>query len=458
MAATGLAKRPPAPSRVDKKDSNPHFLKSTFRLLHDLSNAITSDRMRTQSLVMAAIASGALAAIPIVNIPLHYYYGGGHKIATNLVNSASNISVEVVFDQGSENFWVFGPNAINNWGCTGLLCQGQCNVTAEPFYDYPHSSSATKPESFPAQYAYGAYTKIVQGQESVNDTFHFASDSGLTSEVGTRVAIATYMQQRLGDNGQCIPAAYDLGILGVAPFYRSAAWNTTGPHVRQDLLQKGLINAPVQSIWFDEPPAEWNGTFTGNAVFGAIDLSKFTGELVKVPLVDNDGLGATVGYFVAPPVVKVKNATFDNSEVNTRSCAIDSGTQINDLPISDSALQSFMTTAGLTRDSIGHVAWNGSCDSVPKDLTIDLEFTGVDNKKVTIKTPIRTYIRNSADREPSYCSLNIDTGSCMLGAPFATSAFFAANDAEHEIALAQGGISKRGDEADEASLSLTIPN
>ncbi|KAK6211461.1 eukaryotic aspartyl protease [Colletotrichum tabaci] len=407
---------------------------------------------------MTALANGALAAIPTVSIPLHYYYGGGHKIATNLINPGSNTPVEVVFDQGSENFWVFGPGAVNNWGCTGFFCPGQCNATAEPFYDFPNSPSASKPEPFPSMYAYGAYTKIVQGQESVNDTFHFASDSGLTSTVDARVAIATYMQQRLLDGGQCIPAAYDLGILGTAPFYRTAEWNTTGPHVRQDLLERGVISAPVQSMWFDEAPAEWNGTFTGNAVFGAVDLSKFTGDLVKVAHVKNDGLGASVGYFVAPPVVKVGGASFDNSELTTRSCMIDSGTQINDLPVSSAVLDSFMAAAGLTRDSIGHVAWNGSCDSVPRDATIDLEFAGVAGKSVTIKTPVRNYIRNNADSEPGFCALNIDTGGCMLGAPFATSAFFAANDAENEIALAQGGVSKRGDKADEASLSLTIPN
>ncbi|WYZ35976.1 hypothetical protein EsH8_X_000623 [Colletotrichum jinshuiense] len=413
--------------------------------------------MRTQSLMMTALANGALAVIPTVNVPLHYYYGGGHKIATNLVNQYSNTSVEVVFDQGSENFWVFGPDAINNWGCTGFFCQGQCNATAEPFYDYVHSATATKPEPFPAQYAYGGYTKIVQGQESVNDTFLFASDSGLTSKFEARVSLATYMQQRLLDGGQCIPAPYDLGILGVAPFYRTQQWNTSGPHMRQDLLERGVISAPVQSIWFDEAPAEWNGTFTGNAVFGAIDLSKFSGELVKVPAVQSDGLGASVGYYVDAPTVKVKNVTFDNSDVTRRACMIDSGTQINDLPISYDGTDSFLAAAGFTRDTIGHVSWNGSCDSIPKDLTIDLEFAGVNGKSVTIKTPVRNYVRNAADRDPNFCVLNIDTGGCMLGAPFATSAFFAANDAENEIALAQGGISKRGSKPDESSLSLIIP-
>ncbi|KAF4845812.1 Candidapepsin-2 [Colletotrichum siamense] len=415
--------------------------------------------MRTQSLAMAALANTALAAIPTVNIPLHYYYGGGHKIATNLVNPNSNKSVEVVFDQGSENFWVFGPDAINNWGCTAFFCQGKCNVTVDPFYDYPNSPTAQKPEPFPSQFAYGGYTKIVQGKVSVNDTFHFAGDAGLSSDVAARVAIAEYMQQRLPTNqdGTCGSAgAYDLGIFGVAPFYRTAEWNTTGPHVRQDLLERGEISAPVQSIWFDEAPENWDGTFTGNAVFGAIDHSKYTGELVKVPPVKNDGLGATVGYFVAPPTVKVKNVTLDNSELSTRSCMIDSGTQINDLPISSSAMDAFEAAAGLARDPIGHTAWNGSCDSIPKDLTIDLEFEGIGGKKVTIKTPLRNYVRNNADAAPGFCALNIDTGGCMLGAPFATAAFFAANDAENEIALAQGGVSKRGSKPDEASFTLTI--
>ncbi|KAF9880404.1 eukaryotic aspartyl protease [Colletotrichum karsti] len=412
--------------------------------------------MRTQSLAMMALANGALAAIPTVNIPLHYYYGGGHKIATNLVNPNSNKSVEVVFDQGSENFWVFGPNAINNWGCTGFFCQGQCNATAEPFYDYPNSPTAKKPESFPSQFAYGAYTKIVQGHETVNDTFLFASDSGLTSTVAARVAIADYMQQRLPDGGTCTPAAYDLGILGVAPFYRTEEWNTTGPHVRQDLLERGEISAPVQSIWFDEAPANWDGTFTGNAVFGAIDHSKYTGDLVKVPPIKNDRLGASVGYFVAPPTVKVKNVTLDNKDLSSHACMIDSGTQIDDLPISSDAIDAFYGAAGLARDSIGHTAWNGTCDSIPKDLTIDLEFAGVGDEKVTIKIPLRNYVRNNADAEAQFCALNIDTGGCMLGAPFATATFFAADDAANEIALAQGGVSKRGSKPDEASLSLTI--
>ncbi|KAJ0161128.1 hypothetical protein CTA2_6715 [Colletotrichum tanaceti] len=75
--------------------------------------------MRTQTLAMTALglASGALAAIPSVSIPLHYYYGGGHKIATNLISPGSDTPVEVVVDQGSENFWVFGPGAVTNWGC-----------------------------------------------------------------------------------------------------------------------------------------------------------------------------------------------------------------------------------------------------------------------------------------------------------------------------------------------------
>ncbi|KAF6808529.1 eukaryotic aspartyl protease [Colletotrichum sojae] len=413
--------------------------------------------MRTQSLAIAALANGALAAIPTVSVPLHYYYGGGHKIATNLVNPVSGKEVEVVFDQGSENFWVFGPDAINNWGCTGLFCPGQCNITVDPFYDYPNSPTASKPEPFLAQFAYGAYTKIVQGKQSVNDSFHFASESGLTSTFDTRVAIADYMQQRLMDGGQCIPAAYDLGIFGVAPFYRTSEWNTTGPHVRQDLLERGEISAPVQSIWFDEAPAEWNGTFTGNAVFGAIDTSKYTGELVRVPPVKNDRLGASVGYFVAAPTVRVKNVTLDNTDLSSRACMIDSGTQIDDLPISTSALDAFYAAAGLTRNSVGATSWPGSCESVPRNLTIDLEFDGVDGKKALVKIPLRNYIRNYADREPGFCSLNIDTGGCMLGAPFATAAFFAADDAKNEIALAQGGISKKGSTPDEASLSLTIP-
>ncbi|KAH8589397.1 aspartic peptidase domain-containing protein [Bisporella sp. PMI_857] len=416
-------------------------------------------KMPTHLRALLALASIAVAVADPVYFPLNYRYGGGSKVSTDIVLPWSNSTIEVVFDQGSENFWVFGPDAVMNWGKTCLFCQGQCNTTVTPYYD-PSLSATASTEPFSFFNGYGAYTKIVQGDTSANDTLTFSSTSGQKSNVPVRVALVDYMQQRLSDGGQCIAAEnYDRGILGTAPFQRSSTWNTTGPHVRQDLLESGVISAAVQSMWFDTAPSLINGTFTGGATFGGIDLSKYTGELVKLPLFTNDNTqgGASVGYYVAPPTVTVNGTVLDGSELTTRTCLIDSGTQIDDLPISTASLNDFLAAAGLVYSPVGRIAFPGACDDIPRDRTIDLEFAGLEEgKKVSIKIPLRNYARADG-MEVGFCTLNIDVGGCLFGAPFATAAFFAADDEAGEVALAQGGVSEIGSGVDYDNVVVRIP-
>ncbi|CAJ2499824.1 Uu.00g026770.m01.CDS01 [Anthostomella pinea] len=397
--------------------------------------------------------------VPIVYIPLNYRYGENHKISTDLVEPWSNMTIEVQFDQGSENFWIFGPNATMNWGCNGLFCSGPCNTTVTPFYDYPNSPSTTDTAKFEFFGGYGGYTKRVYGDISVNDTMLFTSASGQWSQIpGVRVSMAYYMQQRLEDDGTCSkPGAYDKSILGTAPFQRSAEWNTTGPHVRQDLLERGVISAPVQSMWMDKAPASVLGTFTGGAVFGGVDASKFTGPLVKVPFLRSDAGGSSVGYYTSPPKVTVKGQALDQSAITTQTCLFDSGTQSDDLPISLAARDAFYNASGIVESPMGYMSWPGECESIPADLTIDLEFTGVDkNTTVAIKVPLRNYVRANAG-EKGYCNLNLDIGGCIFAAPFSTAAFFAADDERGELAFAQGGVAEVGSGPDESKILLRIP-
>ncbi|KAL8389063.1 hypothetical protein RB595_008816 [Gaeumannomyces hyphopodioides] len=397
-------------------------------------------------------------SIPTVHIPLGFNY----KVTTTLSLPWDNRSIELVFDTGSENFWVFGPDSTSNWGCTSLLCPGRCNASVPNFYDWPKSPTASKPpQPFKSFYAYGAYTKYVTGDIAVNDTFTFTSaGGGSSSTVGNvRVAVENYMSQRLGvGQGGCAAGvgSYDLGILGASPFYRKSDWNTTGPHVRQGLLERGAIRAPVQSIWFDEPPARWDGTFTGSAVFGGIDRSKFAGPLVKVPVLQNDGLGASVGYFVAQPNVSVGGVVLPRGQLTTGVCHLDTGTTADDLPVQH---DDFVRAMNLTKNEFGNMAWPGDCDSIPLDKTFELTFPaapGQAHGSVTIKVPLRHYARPGANNTPGLCTLRIDTGGCMLSAPFAAASYFAADDAANEVALAQGGVSKAGSGPDASAMALTI--
>jgi hypothetical protein len=205
-------------------------------------------------------------SVPTVFLPLNFYFGPNHKISTDIVLPWNNVSIEVVYDQGSENFFVFGPNAVDNWGCTGLFCQGQCNASVTTFYDNEDSPSASEPAPFSFQYIYGGFDKIYRGDTSVNDTLVFNNVGGQSSTISNlRFGLADYLQQRLRDGGMCAPAPFDLGIMGVAPVQYGPTWNTTGPSVRSDLLEQGVIDAPVQCVWFDEAPSNVTGTYTGGA-------------------------------------------------------------------------------------------------------------------------------------------------------------------------------------------------
>ncbi|POS71477.1 hypothetical protein DHEL01_v210129 [Diaporthe helianthi] len=414
--------------------------------------------------VMMSVGTAVAQTVPTVHVPLNLRFGPNHKTSTDVFVPSLNTTLEVVYDQGSENFFVFGPDSIANWGRTCLSCQGPCNasVPAGDYLDYQHSSTASEPVPFSSFYAYGGLDKIYTGKLAVNETFAFTNDAGQsTKSTDTKVAIVNYLQQRLGTDGTCTPVpTYDLGILGVSPYYHSndaTGRNTTGPSFRQDLLDRGLIDAPVQSLWFDEPPSDVRGTYTGGGLQGGIDTSKFKGPLVKVPNTWEQG---RVGYYVPAPRlsssgVPIATGSASGDAVN---CLVDSGTHNDDLPVLDE--EAFLNATGIRRSPAGHIAWPGSCDSIPADKTIDFTFDGVnDGQSVTVKVPIRAYVRlNLADDEAAgYCNLALEPSGCILGSPFATAAFFAADDERGEIAFAQGGVSKAGTAVDEASVVARIP-
>ncbi|CAN8099943.1 unnamed protein product [Discula destructiva] len=400
------------------------------------------------------------AVVPTVHFPLNYMYGGQYKIATAVYVPWSNTTIDVVYDQGSENFWLMAPNSTLNWGCNSLACQGKCNATETLVYDYTESSTATT-QPFGSQYMYGLFDKVLNGDIAMNDTLTFVNVAGAESTIpGVEVALEYYLQMRIGlANDTCgrVPN-HDTGILGVAPFQQNAHRNTTGPHVRKNLLDQGQIGADVHCIWMDKAPADAEGTYTGGGLMGGIDTSKYTGPLVKIPNItpELEAQQATVGYYVSIPQVSVGGVTF-NMSTDATSCFLDSGTHLDDIPVPYDEQDAFLEATGIVIDPVGYYAWPSPCDQVPANKTIDLTWTGVNaNETVTVKVPIRNYVRGNIS-PAGYCSLNLSPGGCLLGAPFQTATFFAADDERDEIALAQGGVSSMGSVPDAAAIVERIP-
>ncbi|PYI00052.1 acid protease [Aspergillus ellipticus CBS 707.79] len=387
--------------------------------------------------VTAGFAAHTAATTPaIAYFPLNFYSGPNHKISTNLV--IDQTTIEVVYDLGSDTFWTFGPNSTENWGCTSLFCPGPCNASVTDYYNWPESSTASKPEAFDFFASYGGFTKLVTGDIAINDTFTFTSVADQSSTIpNLEVAVVDYMQQRLGTNGTCINGPYDLGIMG-----------------------QGTISAPVHCMWFDQAPDSITDTFTGGAIMGGLDLSKFSGDLVEVVSETADPSRpdtASVGYFVPPPTISVNGTVLSDVAAALGSpCQIDSGTSMDSLPIGNQTAFELATGAATTPD--GELAWPGSCDSIPEDLFFDMEFQGKNpSQPVTIKVPFRNYARDAYDVESGFCALSFSLSGCLLASPFSTAAFSAAVDAKGTIALAQGGVAKRGSGVDYSRVVESIP-
>ncbi|KAI0537449.1 hypothetical protein GGR58DRAFT_471614 [Xylaria digitata] len=306
---------------------------------------------------------------PTVYFPLNFRYGSDQKITTNLFIPGTNKTMPVCFDQGSEDYWLAEPGAVLNWGTERAGVPGPCNTSTAPVYDYSASPDATDPVPFSHFNAYGGGSKNILGDATFEDTMTFTSVAGQRSTIpGVRSALANFINVRLPDpSGQCEVTEdikkYNVGILGIAPYQDTNDHVIQGPHVRQQLLEQGTIKAPVQSMWMDKRPRGIEDTYTGGAIFGGIDLSKFTGPLIKVrPLANRDG---SVGYWVAPPTLSFQGKRINRGDTGVDRCFVDSGTRNDDLPIAYELQDAFFEATGLVQSPTGQTSWPGSfrCDA-----------------------------------------------------------------------------------------------
>lgn len=245
---------------------------------------------------------------------------------------------------------------------------------------------------------------------------------------------------------------YERSILGLSENTAS----TKGPSFRGDLLSTGRIESPTLSMWFDKPPADATGEFHGTALFGALPSDdKYEGPLVKVPL--NPPEITYVGYYISTPKISFGGNEFAIDRETSARCLVDSGFGTENIPL---VTEDFLKATG-TVEKYGYPAWPGSCESIPKDKTLDYTFTGADGKEVTVKVPLRSYARGINDyyNETDSCSLSftLDTsGMCALGAPFFTSAFLAFNDDGKDVAIAQGGVSSGAENGVDGLGEVTV--
>jgi Eukaryotic aspartyl protease len=418
----------------------------------------------TLSLITFLTLSQALSTsrgqdAPYIYIPVEFLYGADSRVTSNITFGTSE-PITVVMDTGSANAWIWQSGAVVHWGSPYLFDPGPCNLTVPNTTTYnPLSSLTSLIQNTSSEYVYAGNSKIVQGSLYSNDTLTFVSSSSTSNSTASlkpipniQLALENSAILRLRDNGSCAPPpSYDKGIIGLSPYISS---NTTpGPSFRQTLFSSALILSQTMVSYFDAPPTAL-GSLSGGLLLGAIDTSKLSGPLVRVPNVVGSG---QLGYYVARP-----NVTFLGQEWapdQNASCLLDSGTHADYLPFDPLAAlpaRFFNASGGLLVDVNGVVGFNGSCSSIPRDLNITYTFSGYgDGKNVKIDVPLRNYARGATlEGESGVCLLNLEVGGCTFGAPFYSGAVVAVDDERGVLALAQGGVSAVGSGLDAASLKI----
>ncbi|KAF4554473.1 Hypothetical protein D9617_4g002270 [Elsinoe fawcettii] len=410
-----------------------------------------------QLLAVATVAAAAPAtqkSDQYVSMPLLFKYGNYPRISADIKwGTPAQAVVNAVVDTGSAGFWVYGPNSTINDGSNVLFQQGPCNKSVQNFYNYQASSSATGRNATDLAYAYGGNGKIVAGGYTINDSMSFGNPRW-PALTGQRVGLANYTLVKQLDQDCMIPeSAFDHSILGLTPPKKGLVG--VYPSFRKDLASQTSTSS-MFSMWFDKPPKAANGTYAGTLLFGALPpKDKYSGELVGIKV--NPPKDAYLGYYVAVPTVSIANIyktksaakKIPVSDKSVKRCFVDSGTGQDSLAIDEDA---FLNASGLIRYNLNEqlfIAYNGTCDKIPANATIDFAFPAVKGGSKTVKIPIRNYARGSLDEfagaDKNVCGLSLTLGNfgdCVLGAPFFSGAMLAFGDNPTQVAIAQGGVSK----------------
>lgn len=340
----------------------------------------------------------------------------GYTVDISLGTPAQNVTV--LLDTGSSDLWV---SSDKNEGCTtkdtvvyngnGYNCQmfGTFNETA---------SSTFSPNDTDFAISYGDSTGA-QGEWA-------------TDKLEVNGITVPDFSFGLGLNGTTTLGVFGIGYPLNEATYRNLNNRTDfEPYLYENLplrlVRQGVINTPAYSLWLDDKNED-----EGEVLFGAVDHSKYTGNLTRLPTqISYDMVQRE--FMLTLNDVKLSNDPKNKSKLDTALPALlDSGTTLSYLPeeVVDSVLNGIH---GGYNTKLGSMV--GQCNYTG---TLDYYFDGV-----TIKVPYSSLLTpiNATDAD-GLCLLGLRVTSSkrypvILGDSFLRSAYVVFDMANNEMALAQ---------------------
>ena len=340
-----------------------------------------------------------------------------YEITVSIGSPAQTVVLQL--DTGSSDLWVLSPGACSSDGCT-------CPSEGCTYYDPNNSDSAQEytddsgnPISFDFEYGSGS------------SSGYYWNDDITVAGVGLSGAIVAVASSSTNEGR---------GILGVGLETGESSDFPENPHpgVLEMLSAAGYISSNSYSLWLDSTSSS-----AGEIIFGAVDSSKYTGDLVTLPIVPSpDGMARLTVEWSYFSVTVNGNQEYeaDDSGSNGPATLLDSGTSLAYIPsdIFSGVAQVF----GLTQDASG--TYIGSCDISTWDATLNFGFGDSGNgPEVLINVPASEIMRGSDDGgcvfgfQPSSSS----SDPSILGDTFLTSAYVYYDLDASTISLAQSAWS-----------------
>lgn len=176
--------------------------------------------------------------------------------ATQLELGSNQQVVYVDVDTGSSDLWVVDANAYCQ---PSLISSDPENCKKLGTYD---PSTSTTGQNL------GQTFEIEYGDKSTSDGTYYTDSITIAGVTLQNAQFADVTSTSVGQ-----------GILGIGRSNLEAA-ETEYPNLPQVLVSQGYISSNYYSLYLDGPKAA-----TGYVIFGGIDNTKYTGPLIKVPVV-----------------------------------------------------------------------------------------------------------------------------------------------------------------------------
>lgn len=298
--------------------------------------------------------------LPVANAKTHY--------RSRMYIGAQLQEVEVLIDTGSSDFWVIDQEI----ECNGYNALLKCPNHAT--FDKSGSTSFRRNKDlgdFSISYGDGSSAKGIYGSDNIR----------LGSVNGPVIKAANFA---VANDTSSSEAVCGIGMLAGESMakninYMGQVWPTYS-NLPVQMKEQGLIQHTSYSLWLNELDE-----LEGSLLFGAIDHSKFEGDLQRVPLIASKNLPMPIDFSVMLHGLTYHNAV--TSESLLTSCnmrvLIDCGTTYSMLPMR--LITPLMQEIG-AEFSEGHniyVLPGEKFDSV-KNNSIIFNLSGVE-----IRTPLR---------------------------------------------------------------------